>query len=508
MPRLPTVGGDSENWGSVLNEFLEAAHNADGTLKLDVKTIADLKAINVASLADKQQALVAGYYAAGDGGGGQFYYNAGSSDVDNAGTIIGPDAGAGRWLRAYSGAVNVRWFGAKGDAVINPTTKRASGGTNDTPAFEAAFVASSAVYVPAGAYRLTATLWNKGSLVGESTKNTFLFFDAVAGDGIKFSDGAWQVGTSTDYQELRNITVKGNLTGSYRIAVRVENTRYSVIDNISVSMNNGTGACYTAFGFSDCWGCTFSNLWTYYTTFASTGIGFLLGRNYNANKASNWYTSNLTMESSVADDADHVCFPSASGSGNVFSQITVQGGVYGIRLRGDLRACVWNSVYSENVVTPISLGGASVVSYGHTFVGCILAGPLASHPQYAQRIACIHLANARHCQFTNIWFDAVSGTPPTLWAVWMNSAINCGFEGGKTKLGLSPLTETIVRSVASGGGNKIIITRDYAAGVYQGLSIVVPVDDAWLNHRVMTVGNDGVWKSVQWAPIATDGPPA
>lgn len=31
MVRLPTVNGDDGNWGTVLNEFLEAEHNADGT---------------------------------------------------------------------------------------------------------------------------------------------------------------------------------------------------------------------------------------------------------------------------------------------------------------------------------------------------------------------------------------------------------------------------------------------------------------------------------------------
>ena len=112
MARLPTVGGDSGNWGTVLNEYLETAHNTDGTLKLDVQTIADLKAIDVATLTDKQQALVAGYTTAGDGGGGAFYYDAGASDADNGGTVIAPTAGSGRWKRLYSGtAVNVRWFG-------------------------------------------------------------------------------------------------------------------------------------------------------------------------------------------------------------------------------------------------------------------------------------------------------------------------------------------------------------------------------------------------------------
>lgn len=135
MARLPTVGGDADSWGSLLNEYLQTSHNSDGTLKLDVKTIADLKAIAVAALGDKQQALVAGYYAPGDGGGGQFYYDPAAGDADNGGTVIAPTSGSGRWLRAYSGAVDVRWFGAKGD-----------GATDDSDAFIAAMSAAVAGY--------------------------------------------------------------------------------------------------------------------------------------------------------------------------------------------------------------------------------------------------------------------------------------------------------------------------------------------------------------------------
>lgn len=37
MARLPAVGGDSNNWGSILNEYLSVEHNTDGTLKNAVK---------------------------------------------------------------------------------------------------------------------------------------------------------------------------------------------------------------------------------------------------------------------------------------------------------------------------------------------------------------------------------------------------------------------------------------------------------------------------------------
>lgn len=33
MARLPTLGGDDGTWGAILNDFLEQAHNSDGSLK-------------------------------------------------------------------------------------------------------------------------------------------------------------------------------------------------------------------------------------------------------------------------------------------------------------------------------------------------------------------------------------------------------------------------------------------------------------------------------------------
>jgi hypothetical protein len=33
MARLPSVGGDNDDWGNVLNTYLSVAHNSDGTAK-------------------------------------------------------------------------------------------------------------------------------------------------------------------------------------------------------------------------------------------------------------------------------------------------------------------------------------------------------------------------------------------------------------------------------------------------------------------------------------------
>lgn len=143
MARLQTVHGDDGNWGTVLNDYLSQAHTAGGLLKADVQTIAALKALDVTTITDKSQAMVAGYYAPGDGGGGQFYYDSASSTADNGGTIIGPTAGSGRWKRIYSGAVNVKWFGAKGD-----------GATDDGSALAASLAAGNVVLIPNGTFFL------------------------------------------------------------------------------------------------------------------------------------------------------------------------------------------------------------------------------------------------------------------------------------------------------------------------------------------------------------------
>ena len=63
---------------------------------------------------------VLGYYAKGDGGGGLFYWDDSSTEVDNGGTIIQATSIVnGRWKRVFSGAVNVKWFGAKGDGITD-----------------------------------------------------------------------------------------------------------------------------------------------------------------------------------------------------------------------------------------------------------------------------------------------------------------------------------------------------------------------------------------------------
>lgn len=89
---------------------------ADGVLAVD--SIAELRTLSD-TYADGSVVIVRGYYAAGDGGGGTFVYDEDLATADNGGTIIEPTGGAGAWVRQYSGAISVKWFGAKGDGVTS-----------------------------------------------------------------------------------------------------------------------------------------------------------------------------------------------------------------------------------------------------------------------------------------------------------------------------------------------------------------------------------------------------
>jgi len=74
--------------------------------------------------------------------GGIFVYDATQSGVDNGGTVFNG------WVRQYDGAVNVKWFGAKGDGVTDDTTAFIST-TNSVPDKEM-------INIPTGDYNITS----------------------------------------------------------------------------------------------------------------------------------------------------------------------------------------------------------------------------------------------------------------------------------------------------------------------------------------------------------------
>lgn len=134
---------------------------------------------------------VQAYSSFNDLAGGIFDYD--SSDTttsDNGGTVV--VAGTKRYKRRFTGALNVKWFGAKGDS-----DGTAGNGTDDTSAIQSACDAvttGGAVYFPPGTYRITSTVY-PATPVTISTANVRLFGEGEASKIFvdDAGDGAYNV---------------------------------------------------------------------------------------------------------------------------------------------------------------------------------------------------------------------------------------------------------------------------------------------------------------------------
>lgn len=187
---------DDEWLNSVQEEYLEPIELAGDPLdKAKRDQLAGAIAVRIDNLArlrlqpapsgGKGVRVLLGYYTPGDGGGGVFRWDSASTSADNGGTIIRPDVviatDPGRWMRIFSGMVNIRWFGAKTD------------GTNVSAAVQAAVNAAFAlglnVYAPKGdyAYRDTMFMRSNVHMYGDGEKTYFYpvaGLNTVLGDGI------------------------------------------------------------------------------------------------------------------------------------------------------------------------------------------------------------------------------------------------------------------------------------------------------------------------------------
>ena len=144
----------SGEWSEKSEEFKTQTNN----LALQIQQIGEnaIDAITLNSIADLKlnsnitRVDVLGYYIKGDGGGGTFYWDATSTEADNGGTIIqATGIATGRWKRIFNGNVSVKWFGAKGDGIVN-----------DTVAIQKCLALTNVgkIIFPKGTYKVTSAL--------------------------------------------------------------------------------------------------------------------------------------------------------------------------------------------------------------------------------------------------------------------------------------------------------------------------------------------------------------
>lgn len=217
--------------------------------------------------------VVGGYWMPGDGGGGIFYWS-NASIIDDGGTQIVPvptggDGGVGAtgpgWVRIYSGALNVKWFGALGDGVDHK-----GDGSYDTAFLQAAINAAAnlefelgnggdagdpenAAYAAMGLdfgfghYKINAALTIQPSTVGSNNNALNLFSDSHAViDQLTSTANIIQFGSTTNsvFNKIRGLTF---VNGATHIAlqspgntapceVRIENCEFHTAGHYAVSL--------------------------------------------------------------------------------------------------------------------------------------------------------------------------------------------------------------------------------------------------------------------------------
>lgn len=171
--------------------------NGAGGGSAQASNIAGLKAIVGTSGAS---ALVQGYYTAGDGGGGLYFWNATSTATDNGGTIIqATGVSTGRWiLESWGARISVRQFGAKGDNA-----------TDDSAAFQAFVNAVDYGIVTDGTYLI-------------NNSNGVTFNSAI---DLSHTEGSTITSTNNQSQyiyviQANNVTLSGaNFVGSQMLPI-------------------------------------------------------------------------------------------------------------------------------------------------------------------------------------------------------------------------------------------------------------------------------------------------
>jgi len=134
--------------------------------------------------------------------GGVFNYDGAQSGVNNGGTIFNG------WVRQYDGAVNVKWFGAVGDGVVD-----------DTALFATITSSFKDIYIPAGLYAARIDLDNNNRHI-KGTKDTVI----IGRPGTSFGG----VFITADSCTVENLNIDGRVLPEYQVAGTTPQTHYGI----------------------------------------------------------------------------------------------------------------------------------------------------------------------------------------------------------------------------------------------------------------------------------------
>jgi hypothetical protein len=291
---------------------------------------------------------VRGYTTANDGGGGLFNYDATKNKATaNAGTIIDPSVslalqgtgvGLGCWVRQYSGAINVKWFGAKGDGVTDDATTL-------NAAIDAGYNVGKDVFIPAGTYYLTSDRINIRDLVSaKSYKNITVFGEGWNTIIHGYSDGGRDI---FQMNNVHDITIKD----------------LAVTSTIANPTNQGTN------GFSitaDCKNITIKNVYCYDLDYTDNGT---YGDGGAAFSVQTHLAKNITIQNCKAYNCKYGHDFNCNGA----SLITAEYNSYNIRcLNNNFEYCYRGIVYgySDTLTSTLKIQGLNILIDGNNVKDC------------------------------------------------------------------------------------------------------------------------------------------
>lgn len=254
------------------------------SLENGIDTVENIDALeNINVFQNGKVVYVKNYEISGDEGGGIFIYRSNDSRAIDDGIIIKsentPDNG--KWIRQYTGSINVKWFGAKNrreqDSDQTKYFNKAIQAAYNHQYFDSFYTGTEdgfkqrAVFIPSGDYVIEGSILLKDGvkLEGEGIDLTFLHringsptIPIIKNEGFINSIGLYNFsvnGNNNIAIDIYNspINMQNIRVGTFGIAIRLNNVSHGVFTNVFTSSND------IAFQFNgqneNSGVCTFSN---------------------------------------------------------------------------------------------------------------------------------------------------------------------------------------------------------------------------------------------------------
>lgn len=264
---IPAMNTTIQDINQIEQEIIEIAQNAINVISLD--TIEDLATYTGTGLVMVKDINRGGTFVSKtevdiDPSTGTLY-------AVNDGTVFAK-SGGGFWARQYSGAVNIKWFGAKGDGV-----------TDDRLAIQNAINTTKDVFIPQGTFKIDTSISVSGdrqSIFGNGDLSVILQGSSTAYINCSFSNVSF-----------KNFRIEGGgASGGIRIN---NNSKHIDIESVTFYQGNQRVWLYAC-----------SNISILNCAFINTGYGVIQQAGYSSN---NVITDSCIVSDSIADFVEANC---------------------------------------------------------------------------------------------------------------------------------------------------------------------------------------------------------